>query len=477
MTGKNPLKTAALVSLGLLFVLLIGAWVFFRERMLFCDAAYISFNIINSGKLQIQVDRYGSFITQIVPLITSKMHLPLRTVLLAYSLSFNLFYFLTGLTLYRLRSYALLVLMALYFTLFVSDTYFWTNNEVHQGVTWMFLMFGFLQYFSQSQNKSSMPRYLLQFLLFCVLAILAIYSHPLVMIPTVCLWIFLTLSGAIPFFRSKRSIPQAAVIVAICSFKYYMSTQNWYDGNLIGKLDLSISGILGTFTSGMADVFWKGVLHNHWLVVLVFLSGLIFMFIKKHYLTAAWTLLACLGYFVLVCLTFSGGERFYIESEWMPVTVMAAAPLAFSLLPSLAHKKALILVTVIFLIRLAYIGHSASLFCERNQRVKSMVARLKEKKTSKMIIRKDDDRLEHYLIMGWGLPVETIYSSILDGDSVLHTISYLTQDQINAYAPHDPRKDVISSFGPVTDADLNKFYFHPDTTKEYTTLSYDEFNN
>src|SRR4051794_9292145 len=52
------------VIAGLFTILLIGAAYFSLERILFSDASYILFRLINLNSLQIQEQRYGSFITQ-----------------------------------------------------------------------------------------------------------------------------------------------------------------------------------------------------------------------------------------------------------------------------------------------------------------------------------------------------------------------------------------------------------------------------
>src|ERR1044071_9848746 len=100
----EKLRKAALISLGTLAVLLLAAGLFWKERMLLCDAPHIAFRILNEGKLQIHQHRYGAFVTQSFPLIASKLPLPLSIVLFLYSISFNLFYFLVGaLLVFRFR--------------------------------------------------------------------------------------------------------------------------------------------------------------------------------------------------------------------------------------------------------------------------------------------------------------------------------------------------------------------------------------
>ena len=86
-SGLLPLTCLMFVTVnrlvaGLFIVLLAGAAFFYMERMLFLDASFILFRIINLGEFQIQEHRYGSFITQAFPLIAAKLHLPIQVVVL-----------------------------------------------------------------------------------------------------------------------------------------------------------------------------------------------------------------------------------------------------------------------------------------------------------------------------------------------------------------------------------------------------------
>src|SRR6185369_12630014 len=130
--------------------------------------------------------RYGSFITQMVPYFAQKLHLPIKAILIGYSVSFNLFYLsVASLLVYRYKQYALGILMALYYFLFVTDSYFWTNNEIHQAVGWMFLFFGVT--LNMGNKNVKMPVLLP---VFSVLAFLAVFTHFVVIIPVVFLWVY-----------------------------------------------------------------------------------------------------------------------------------------------------------------------------------------------------------------------------------------------------------------------------------------------
>ena len=176
---------------GLFFFLLLGSIYFSLERVLYSDTSYILFQVINTDSLQPQVHRYGSFITQCFPLLAAKLNLPLSWIVVVYSASFNLFYLgVAAILILKLKEYSLALLMSLYFTLFVSDTFYWPTNEIHQAIAWMFLLFGLTIYFFRKNTSRfiSIP-------VLSALAFLSIYTHPLTLFPIAFLWLFFCLEN------------------------------------------------------------------------------------------------------------------------------------------------------------------------------------------------------------------------------------------------------------------------------------------
>jgi len=444
--------------------------------MLFSDAAWIAFSAINSGSLQIQAQRYGSFITQMFPAVGSKLGLSLKADLVLYSLSFNLFYFVTGYILFRMRRYALVVLLAFFHTLFLSDAYFWTNNEVYQGVTWMFLMLGTISFLYDLHSERPTRFYLVAVPLFIPLAFFSIYTHPAVMMPTAFLWVFFAVSGKERFFRILHSLPFILIIAAITVFKMISSSGDGYDGNILNKVFKSnIGEIIGTFTSGMADIFWKNLLHNHWLVAFIFLAGIIYLLKQRRYLVAVCTICACLTYFILICLSFSGGSKPYIESEWSSLAVLGAAPFAYFIVPAASARQVIISMSVIFIVRFIYIAVAFPTYDARITMINSITNIMRERGVTKAIIRRADDRLEKKSIISWALPVETIFTSVLDGDTVQRTALCLNDDEINRVQPLQQQKAIILPFWTTPVSELNTRYFKMDTTKAYRIYTFEEF--
>ncbi|HLS71994.1 MAG TPA: hypothetical protein VK027_10060 [Chitinophagaceae bacterium] len=441
------------LSLGFIFILLMFSLLFYKERMLFVDPAWIVFNIINKGKLIIAENRYGAFITQIFPYFGSKLGLSLKSILILYSASFYLFYFFTAYIIgLKWKQEVFAILLALYLGVFVSDVFYWPNNEVHQGIAWMFLFLAYYQ-FKRGQKK---PFYfyplLLSFLFF------AISSHLIVAIPILFLWIYLHIqNGIIHNLKNKKFLIITILLLISIFIRYKLSDSGWYDPvKLEGVKNISLQTILNSLQSGQANSFGKLILTHHWLAIPIFFFSICISLINRNYYNSLLLFLFTIAYFILICLTFPDAFdrtlRFYIESEWMALAIIISTPLAFWIIN--ANKKSIILL-FIFCINLAYILNSYSFFHTRYSLLAKTVDKIEANSISKAVVIKDKKESEKYFIMDWGLPVESMFYSIISNKKELVTLKIIHEE-----LEIENAKDIFfSSFDIQSINQLNKDYF------------------
>ena len=451
---------------GLFLILLTGAFVFYLERILFVDASFILFRIINMDSLQIQEHRYGSFITQAFPLLAARLHLPLSLIVLLYSISFNLFYLVVAyLLVYTFRETALALLMSFYYILFVSDADFWTNNEVHQGIAWMFLFFAVV--LSMGRKKAN-PFFILP--VFILLAFLSIYSHPLVLFPAVFLWLFFMIRPDWPFTKKWTAV-FSIILLLICASKFYLSTggDSYYDAEkLTSALPLSTGKIVAAFTSPMAKEIVVRSTWNYWIVPILFFAGLYAAYKQKKYRAIALTLSFSLAYFLAVAITFNAFIPFYTESEWMAGTIIFTALFVYYLLPGLKPNLAVWVIGGIFLVRLIYIAEASGKWIERKEWIMARLDNMREKNISKAIIY-ENEKNNKVLVMNWGAPTESIIASALHGDNPQKTFVVGSPENIAQRIPAFTGQ-MIAPFETQSIESLNRHYFYFDTTDAYQVL-------
>ncbi len=460
------LTTNRLVTF-LFLILLAGSMFFYLERILFCDASFILFRIINMDSLQIQEHRYGSFITQSFPWLSAKLGLPLQMIVLLYSASFNLFYLaVAALLIFRFGQTSLAVLMSFYYLLFVSDTYFWTNNEVHQGVAWMFLFFGV----TLSLGKKGSPPILL-LPLFLILAFLSIYSHPLVLFPASFLWLFFMMRKDWPFSRNWTIV--LSILLFLVSYsKFALSTGqgSHYDADkLHAATHLSFKKIFAAFTSPMAKEIVKRSIWNYWLIPILFFSGIYFTWQQKKYRILGLTLFFSLAYFLAVCITYNDFIPFYTESEWMAGSIIFTTLFVFYVLPLLRPRSAVMILSVIYLVRLAYIGQASIKWTERKEWIYSWLDEMKSKKIHKGYIYESEEN-KKILIMNWGVPTESIIASALRKDHPQMSFVVDKPENISQRMPAFTGQ-MIAPFETISIESLNPQYFNFDTSAQYQFIA------
>ena len=463
-------KKYAKISLVLLFLLLICSVYFYKERMLFIDAPHVLFRIINDGSLQISENRYGSFITQLVPLIGVKLNLTLKILMILYSASFYIFICTVALFIYfKFKNYNFLILLSLYFTLFVSDTFFWPNNEVHQGITWLFLSFTLIQYIAHKNiNKT------LLFILYIVFFSLSIWTHPLVMFVAIYLWTFCAIYKKEMPFTKLQLLLFTLILFVICYLKFYQGMHHGYDSSKIETVtNFNFQKIISLFYSPQMNYFVHGCLFNYSLFTFIFLSGLIALLIYKKYFIFIITIFASVGYILLICITYHDldSQRFYIESEYMPLSIITSAPFVFYLLPKINLKYGTIILISIFAIRFIYILHSSTPFTNRIALIKQINEKMKEKKLTKTIIQNENSYIDSFLIDNWALPVESLIYSKLSGDTLQSTFLFYNSNKIDSSTKFG-KDTLIGCWELRASKNINKYYFNIDTTTFYLPITY-----
>ncbi|HET8573566.1 MAG TPA: hypothetical protein VFL76_06815 [Edaphocola sp.] len=472
MLPKSNKKPDRLFNIAVAVMLMLTAWSFvtYRQRMLFVDPAWITFNIVNHHAFVFAEHRFGAFITQMIPLMGVSFGWSLRTILLLYSASFYLFYLSTVLILgLVLKQKPLSLLLVVYLTLFVSDGYYWPNNEVHQGIAWMLLFIGMNRY--QFRHKiSSFSGYLLS----VVFLVLAISCHLLVALPILFLWYYVHRETPVKaLLRNGKFVLTSILILLLLLGKYQLSRHGWYDASKLESIErLSFEKLTGIFHSGQLASFGRLAVRNYWLSLIIFGGSAYYLIRSKRYLALLVWLLGIMAYMTLVCLIFPGGYgrsmRFYMESEWAALAIILAAPLVFDFcIPDPENIVALILVTV-FGIRLAYILCAFSYFDSRFRRLVRLVDTLQSKNIHKAVIVEKQQQSEGNFIMAWGLPVESMMLSEIQGYPVQTTLKIMADRPeilMNAtdsiYAPFDKKPAAV----------LNRQYFHLDTMQRYRVLS------
>jgi hypothetical protein len=370
------------------------------------------------------------------------------------------------LLLYHFRQKELAVLMSFYFLLFASDTWFWMNNEVHQGIAWMFLLFGT----TLSMGKKGVHP-LLQTVVFILIAFLTLYTHPLLLFPTSYLWLFLSSRKEWPYTR-RQTIIFSAILLLIAISKLYWSSgaSSHYDAEkLQGIKRLSFATVIDVLHSLFARELFIRIVTAYWMVPLLFLAGLATLCVNR----AWWPLTLTLGYTLLyllaICLTFTDFIPFYTESELMPATIILTAPFVYFFLRRLPRRAEVILLAIIFLFRLGVITAAAPKWVARKEWLLNTLVVMQKQNSTKGLIHETEAN-KKLLLLTWGTPVESLVASAMQGENPQRTFVVGNPENLSQRLPTN-QATIIGSFEQIPFSALNLTYFSFDTTTGYRLLN------
>jgi hypothetical protein len=464
------LKRCAYISVAAMMVLCIGAVWYYKERMIFTDASLVSFRRINLQDLESSQRRWGAFITECVPLLLAKLHVPLSAVLIAYSLSFNLFYLaVVCLLALRWQQYALSVLMSCYYLLFVSAGYFWTNNEIHQAVAYIFLCLGWTAHLRKKDASAFM-----QYAVFGILSGIALFTHPLAIIVFVFLWVALWLSRQDWPYSSRQALHYTIILVLWSVLKLLLSNGQAYDARRMnGITHMNTDLLRHAFSGPVARSWYKACINNYWLSLIAAAIAVIIVLSERKWLLAAWIAVCGAGFLILLHCGFPDGHfLYYLEGEWAIMGIIAGFPIVYYLLPKLNATRAAIALAVIFAVRIGYMLQAAPAFSKRIRFIESLNTFARNHHLDKVLIKASDSRFESQLFMDWGLATESMTLSALAGDVPQITLCALWPDHPERIP--NGNQEMVWNFDKRPASALNQFYFTLDTTHPYVVVSYED---
>ncbi|MGB3798397.1 MAG: hypothetical protein WA952_01210 [Lewinella sp.] len=463
---SNAAQAAYWVAVAMMLLLLAGASYWYLERTLWVDPSFIVFEVMYEQHPIISEHRYGAFITQMWPLLAHQLNLPLRIILWVYSVSFYAFYtavlLLVG---WRWKQYALGVLLLLYLTVLVSDSYFWPNNEVHQGIGWMVLALGWYNHLMEGGEVSWWKH-----ILAGILMILSLLTHVLVAAPFAFLWVYQIVREGRGLTRTV--LTYSALLLAGVGLRYYLSQDSWYDGyKLEGVQNLTVPSFFAAFGNGHARQATALLWPDYVGALVLLLTGLCYLLWRGGYLRAIITVGACLLYAGLVLVTYPapfGRELlFYYESEWQGLAIIAATPFCLDLL--LRWRRAYwgaALLVLICLVRLDHIRQSAAYFDLRLENLRVLTEELPQRGYHK-VLWEGSAELTPYFGLTWGLPGETLLSSSLDSKHATLTLKAIDGSEPDG---ENPGNVFRGDFRDVPVSRIDSAYFRLDSLQPYRRL-------
>jgi hypothetical protein len=454
-------KTQYKIGVIAYVLLLILAIIFYIERTVFLDISLHIFSLIVNKGFAIQNYRFNAVLTQIPPLAAIKLQLPLKAIMLIYSTGFILLYFTCYIVCgYVLKQYRYGIALLLFSLLFVTDTFYWMQSELPQGVALMVVLFAYMS--DRETNKLSGIGLGLLYIGLMAVA----FSHPTTAILYVYVSLFLLLDKNSNINKKLLYSSLLFYITVVVIKKVVFPTA--YEANAISGSSKIFDLFPNYLNLESNKVFIKLVVKKYYWIP-ISLIAIAIIYIKEQ----KWIklLLFCsffFGYLLLVNVSYADGKAatFYIENLYLPLGLILGFPLVFDIFPLLERKRlltvAVILIIASGIIRI-YLTHdlyTTRLNWERNL--------LNKYEHEKVVIDEKTIPIDT-LLMSWGSSYEFWLLSTAEKEKTSSIIIHNNIDELKYGI--DLNKGFLTMWGSYPYEQLPSRYFKfSDTTSKYKII-------
>jgi hypothetical protein len=468
------------LTFAVLFILSI---VFYKERMLFSDMAYYTFKMLLSGDFVVQHKRFVGILPQILPLLAIKAALPLKFVLLIYSISMILFNYIAFIYCWhwlKSSAYALIILflsIGLY-----TDAFYWCSSELPLGVVLAAVIFAIAD-----SRKSFAAMHRLDKILLFGLMPFSIFAHPLAMFPLIFGFIFvLVLQKA---GTTNNNEPQdekhdephdekhnkyeeqfsemrywiGFVLVCLIALKVFAISLSPYEIESSKQAKLLLFEFLKKpFAAPVFSLVGIAFLTKYYLLPLFFTIISFFYIKNKNWLKALVFVGATLGLFTLIHLSNAKCMfGFYIENFYIVLAFCLALPVVVDWLPSLKIQPQFLLsgIALVVVLRLASITMAHDVFTERLDFLTTLLAKSKAWNGTKFAMDSKDALPQDKMLLDWGAPYETLLLSAMASPKQPATVFINSNPHSNDWAFQSQANSFVGAFEITPYKDFPKQYF------------------
>ncbi|MCB0522464.1 MAG: hypothetical protein H6577_18235 [Lewinellaceae bacterium] len=461
-------------------VLAALAIIYYKERTIILDAAFQSFTIITRGDFAIQVHRFGAAMTQVFPLVAVKLRLPLKDILILYSLSFVLVHWAMFTICDSWLKIKPLAFGILLFNIFlVNQDFYWVQNEIIQATSLNMVFWACLIKVGSWHNI----KWWHSLIGLALLATLAFF-HPLIIFPFTFMagYFFLELNKEEKTIRRNLILPAVLAFFSFIGLKIFLF-QTEYDNQTTGRLNMNnLHSLFSNLTaSNSFGIFMDHLLSDFYLLPVSMIILTAFYIHRKSYLKLFLLYLSVLLYITIIMASYLDANFwFHVESQYLPISIFVIVPLVWEVIPAVSTTGNGISVTVASLllaiiIRLADINHTSGFYTKRVDFIGDSLRKIRNLKGDKFML--EESAVEKkYLLQFWGFAYETLYLSSLTSPDSAKTI-FLVPNMEDYQSPLNSANSFYGMFSHFRCDELKEYLFSfRDTAETYKLITPGQWN-
>lgn len=408
-----PVHAALLALLGL------ALW-FAEERALLIDSAYQLFHDINHESILINDNRFTMVLSQLLPWLLIKLHVPLRWVIVAYSAGFILIayacFMLAGYWL-KNRKASLLMLFTL---LGMRATFFHCISETFQLMFFAPLLHALV---------CSEKRGWLRWVALVLTEVAAFFIHPI----AVFFIAFIVLYRWICRRKFEMPIAVATLLLVACMAVKLICGQSGHDQSFVPTGETLTYALTHFFKLNSIGFFYAHFIDFYLFPILLWLLTLAGYVRSRQWLKMAFVGLFVAGFFTMsVVVYWQGDGPIGMERTYLPLFFFIGLAFLEDELPRLhGWKRGLfyILFTLLIIVSLVRICASTRPYANRLAEIGTIAAKAREEGQQKLIVTRTTAE-EIFPINIWGLALESMLYTARDGADQTVTI-YMEEDDFD----------------------------------------------
>lgn len=317
-----------------MITLLVYAVVFFVERCTYLDPSFQLFEMINHEDFEYYVERYSMVINQVLPVIAIKSGLSIQWIMLSYSVSFVVIYYLCFVvSLHVLKDMAAPLALAAV-PLIVRDAFVHSISENWLGIAYSGVFFSWIRY-NLLRDRFVSPLWF--FFITTAIILVNYHLHPVTLFTLSFSLVFLALFYQ--RFNAWQLWSVLALIVVIYGYKFLFPATDHEQGFFSNVKNIHAWPL--AFKGGLFR-FFTSHFFKLYIWIILFWTASMFLLWKNGKGLATLFLAAWMpGFFFLILITFGNGESMAgMESRFMPFIFFTLIPFIFCLdFVSAAWKK------------------------------------------------------------------------------------------------------------------------------------------
>lgn len=321
---------------GYIVVLLFFSIFYAQERIVAYDTAVYMVEMIRSKGFFIATNRFIAVVAEVLPVAGITAGLPLKAVIILYSLNSTLIPVLCALACrYMLKDVAAAVAILLFYSIMSARLFYYPVSEFQMGLCLMLLYHSMVLFWIKKNSKL-----LLVFFLSLPIVVTVVFSHPLSIVVFFA-WLMLMLS-----FTETRNW-KLVVPAAIAATTYFLREHFFraivgtfdYEQQRRSNLDNFLKPISSYFHSRLASESWSEYTNHYFIIFALVILVLGLLIYKKKWLGAITFSLIIFSFWLLVTVSFGDWTySFYLEHMYQPIGFFIALGTGYLLVNGSFHK-------------------------------------------------------------------------------------------------------------------------------------------